>query len=200
MAEQIIDGTGSGQKVKVDAQNRLHTHSVTEGLVEHASANGNSYNVNTGTITLTSATESSLLYLKNNSDFDIHIASIGYLMGNSTGGTGDINITVLRNPSLGTVVSDASIVAINKNKNVGSSKDLTADIFKGGEGKTITDGDPLYYSLVAGSARGYVIATGTIVVPKGGSIGVKLTPQTGNTSMGVQVFMSVTEYKIDKAL
>jgi hypothetical protein len=200
MSEQIIDGTGTGKKAKVDSQNRLHTHSVTEGLVEHASSNGNSYNINTGTITLTSANESGLLYLKNNSDSDIHIASIGYLMGNSTGGTGDINITVLRNPSLGTVVSDEVLVSINENKNVGSSKELTADIYKGGEGKTITDGTPLYYSLVAGSARGYVIATGTIVVPKGGAIGVQLTPQTGNTSMGVQVFMSVTEYKIDQSI
>ena len=197
MSEQIIDGTGSGKRVKVDSQNRLHTHSVTEGLVEHASANGNSYNINTGTMTLTSSTESSLLYLKNNADADVHIASIGYLMGNSTGGIGDINITVLRNPSLGTVVTDAVIVDINQNKNVGSSKNLTADAFKGGEGKTITNGEPLYYSLVAGSARGYVIETGTIVIPKGGSIGIKLTPQTSNTSMGVQVFMSVTEYKID---
>jgi hypothetical protein len=200
MAEQIVDGTGSGKKVKVDAQNRLHTHSVTEGLVEHASANGNSYNINTGSLALTTANESALLYLKNNSDFDIHIASIGYLMGNSTGGAGDINITVLKNPSLGTIVTDESDVAINQNKNVGSSKNLTANAYKGGEGKTFTNGEPLYYSLVAGSARGYVIATGTIVVPKGGSIGINLTPQTGNTAMDVQVFMSVTEYKIDTVL
>ena len=197
MAEQILDGTGSGKKAKVDVQNRLHTHSVTEGLVEHASANGNSYNINTGTITLTSSSKSALLYLKNNGDADVHIASIGYLMGNSTGGTGDINIEVLRNPSLGTIVSDASLVGINGNKNVGSSKELTADTYKGDEGKTFTNGEPLYYSLVAGAARGYVIATGTIVIPKGGSVGVNLTPQTSNTSMGVQVFMSVTEYKID---
>lgn len=200
MSEQIIDGTGSGKKAKVDAQNRLHTHSVSEGLVEHASANGNSYNINTGTLTLTSSNESGLLYLKNNADSDVHIASIGYLMGNSTGGTGDINITVVRNPSLGTVVSDASLVDINENKNVGSSKELTVNAYKGGEGKTITNGDPLYYSLVAGSARGYVISTGTVVIPKGGAIGVKLTPQTGNTSMNVQVFMSVTEYRIDVSL
>ncbi len=61
MAEEIKDGTGTGKKVKVDAQNRLHTHSVTEGLVEHASSNGNSYNINTGTMTLTTGKESGLI-------------------------------------------------------------------------------------------------------------------------------------------
>ena len=197
MAEQIIDGTGTGRKAKVDAANRLHTHSVTENLIEYAASQGDSYNINTGTIALTSANESSLLYLKNNSDYEIHIASIGYLMGNSTSGTGDVLTEVLRNPTLGTVVSDAVNASIIQNKNVGNSKELTADIFKGGEGKTFTDGTPFYYSLLAGSARGYVIATGTVVIPKGGSIGIKLTPQTSNSAMNVQVFMSVTEYKLD---
>ena len=69
--------------------------------------------------------------------------------------------------------------------------------YKGGEGKTLTDGIDTYYSLIAGSARPYIIATGTIVIPKGGSIGVKMTPQASNTAMNVQVFLSVTEYKID---
>lgn len=198
MAEQILDGTGTGKKAKVDTTNRLHTHAVSESLIEYASSQGDSYNINTGTMSLTTDTESALIYVKNNNDAELHIASIGYLMGNSTGGTGDISITVLRNPTLGTVVSDAIGVDINQNKNVGSSKELNIDAYKGGEGKTITDGTPFYYSLIAGSARGYVIATGTIVIPKGGSIGVKLTPQTSNTSMDMQVFMSVTEYKIDE--
>jgi len=197
MAETIIDGTGKGFEVKVDSTNRLHVHSVNESLVEFAASNGDSYNINTGTLVLTSALESSLLYFKNNGDFEVHISSIGFLMGNSTGGVGDVNITVVKNCSLGTVVTDAVEVDINENKNTGSSKELSLQAYKGGEGKTLTNGVDTYYSLIAGAARPYVITTGTIVVPKGGSIGVKLTPQTSNTAMNVQVFMSVTEYKID---
>ena len=197
MAETIIDGTGKGFEAKVDSTNRLHVHSVNESLVEFAASNGDSYNINTGTLVLTSALESSLLYFKNNGDFEVHISSIGFLMGNSTGGVGDVNITVVKNCSLGTVVTDAVEVDINENKNTGSSKELSLQAYKGGEGKTLTNGVDTYYSLIAGAARPYVITTGTIVVPKGGSIGVKLTPQTSNTAMNVQVFMSVTEYKID---
>lgn len=197
MAEVITDGTGTGYDAKVDNTNRLHTHAVTENKVEYASSRGDSYNINSGTMELTTANESSVLYFKNNGNYESHIASIGFLLGNSTGGSGDFNIAIVKNCSLGTLVSDAIDVAINQNKNVGSSQQLTIDAYKGGEGKTLEDGTDLYYSLVAGSGRPYVISTGTVVIPKGGSIGVKVTPQTGNTSMNLQVFLSVTEYKID---
>ena len=196
MAETIIDGTGKGFEAKVDSNNKLSVYSVSENKVEFAASNGDSYNINTGTLVLTSAIESSLLYLKNNGDSDLHIASIGFLLGNSTGGAGDLNVTVVKNCTLGTVVTDEVVVDINQNKNTGSSQELVADIYKGGEGKTITNGTDLYYSLVAGAGRPYVISTGTVAIPKGSSIGIKLTPQTGNTSMSLQVFLSVTEYKI----
>lgn len=195
MAEQIIDGTGRGFRVLVDSSNRLHTQAVTETIVESASEDGRAFNINTGTINLTTANESALLYLKNNGDRDIHISSVGYLLGNSTGGSGDVILKVIKNPTAGTVVSDAIATDILENKNVGSSNIITVDAYKGGEGKTLTDGSNFYYSLIAGAARPYVISTGTVVIPKGGSIGVKVTPQTGNTSMNIQIFLSAIEYK-----
>jgi hypothetical protein len=197
MSEQIIDGTGTGKKVRVDNANRLHTHSVNETLIEYAASQGDSYNINTGTINLTSATESALLYFKNNGNNDVHIASVGYLIGNSTGGTGDLQTKVIKNPTTGTIISGAVNVGINSNKNAGSSKVMDIDAFKGAEGNTFTDGTDFYYSLLSGAAKTYVIATGTVVLPKGSSIGVSVTPQASNTSMDVQIFMSVTEYKLD---
>lgn len=197
MSEQIIDGTGTGKKVRVDNANRLHTHSVNETLIEYAASQGDSYNINTGTINLTSATESALLYFKNNGNNDIHIASVGYLIGNSTGGTGDLQTKVIKNPTTGTIISGAVDVGINSNKNAGSSKVMDVDAFKGVEGNTFTDGSDFYYSLLSGSAKSYVISTGTVVLPKGSSIGVSVTPQSSNTSMDIQIFMSVTEYKLD---
>lgn len=194
MAEEIKDGTGTGHRAKVDASNRLHVQSVTETINESASENGRAYNINTGTLSLTSANESAVLYFKNTGDNDIHVASIGYLLGNSTGGSGDLNLKVVKNPTAGTVVSDASAVAINENKNAGSSKSLSVLAYKGGEGKTLTDGTDFYLSLQSGAARSYVINTGTLVMPKGSSIGVKITPQASNTAMNVQVFLSVIEY------
>lgn len=197
MAETIIDGTGNGKKVRVDSRNRLHTHSVSETVGESASGNGDTYNINTGTISLTTANESALLYLKNNGDFPLRITTIGFLIGNSTAGTGDLNLSVDKNSIAGTIISGASVVDINQNKNVTSSKSLTVDVFKGAEGNTATGGAETFKTLLSDSAVTYTIMTGDITIPKGGSITVFATPQASNTSMGIQVFLAVTDYKLD---
>jgi hypothetical protein len=194
--EVNIKNGSNGNIAEVTATGRLKTYGVSESIVENAAENGNSFNINTGTINLTSANKSAVLYLKNNSDREIHIASIGFLLGNSTGGTGDVLLEVIKNPTAGTIVSGASAVAINENKNAGSSNTLTVDAYKGAEANTITDGSTWYYSLLAGAARPYVIATGTLVIPKGSSIGVNVTPQASNTSMDLQVFLSLIEYTL----
>jgi hypothetical protein len=193
MAEQIVDGTGTGYKLKVDPNNRGHVFSVSETIAEAAARQGDSYNINTGNIILTSANKSSILYLKNNGDVDLAILSIGFLMGNSTGGTGDVVVEVTKNPTAGTLISGALPVLIDENKNAGSSKSLNIDVFKGLEATTITNGTDWYYSTLAGSARAYVIATGSIIIPKGSSMSVSITPQTSNTSMNFSLFMSLIE-------
>lgn len=182
----------TGKKVGVTEQGRLGVDSISKTILENASENGDSYNVNTGTINLTTANESSLLYLKNNGD-PITVVTVGFLIGNSTGGSGDALATVLRNPTSGTIVSGATNVDININKNFSSNKELVVDAYKGAEGNTFTDGDNAYFSLLPGAARGYVIATGGIYIGKGASIGVKFTPPSGNTGMDIQVFLSVAK-------
>jgi len=194
--EIYIGNPTNGDKALVTSEGRLRTYSVSETIVENAAEDGNSYNVNTGTINLTSANESGVLYLKNNGINDLHIASIGFLLGNSTGGTGDLEVKVYKNSTAGTLISGATDVDILENKNGGSSNTLTVDCYKGAEGSTITDGASWYTSLLAGSARPYVISTGTIVIPKGGSVSVSITPQASNTSMNVQVFLSLIEYTL----
>jgi hypothetical protein len=194
--EIYIGNPTNGDKALVTPEGRLRTYSVSETIVENAAEDGNSYNVNTGTINLTSANESGVLYLKNNGINDLHIASIGFLLGNSTGGTGDLEVKVYKNSTAGTLISGATDVDILENKNGGSSNTLTVDCYKGAEGSTITDGASWYTSLLAGSARPYVISTGTIVIPKGGSVSVSITPQASNTSMNVQVFLSLIEYTL----
>jgi hypothetical protein len=196
MSTQILDGTGNGYKVMIDSKKRIHAFSVSTDIQGQSAVEGNTYNINTGTVSLSSANESGLLYFKNNGETDLHISSIGYLIGNSTGGTGDIIAKVLRNPDGGTVVSDETLVDVNINKNFGSSESLTVSAYKGGEGKTLTGGEEAYYSLVPKDATQYVIATGTLVIPKGKSLGVSITPQSGNTSMDVQVFLAVINYKL----
>ena len=187
----ISDGTGKGYQAKVDNLNRLHTHGTVRTEEEFGAIAGQTYNVNTATISLTSSNESAVLYFKNDSNEDIFISNIGFLLGNSTGGAGDIHITVLKNPTAGTIIDNALPAPVEVNKNFGSSLELTADAFKGAEGHTFTDGSIAYRSLLASAARTYVIATGNIVLTRGKSIGVKITPQAGNTAMDIQMFLSI---------
>ena len=193
----IVDGTGSGNRAKVGANNRLYTSAVSSTTVESLALSGDTFNFNTGDITLTSGNESGVAYLKNNEDESLLITSVGFLLGNSTGGTGDLVCKIYSDVSTGTLVSGATATDILVNKNFGSSKTLLADAYKGTEGSTITDGTLAYTSRLAGSARPYVIATGALVLPKGEAIAVSITPQTSNTSMIVNVFMAISKNTLD---
>lgn len=196
MAEQIegTDGVSANKNVMgVNSKGLGLTKALTQEELEAAAEDGRSYNINTGSITLTSANKSACLYVKNNSTKDIIIPLAGFLIGNSTGGTGDLLLEIVRNPTTGTIVSGAGAVAVEANKNFGSNKTLTVDAFKGAEGNTITDGTTAYYSLLNSAGRQYVINTGWVVLPKGSSIGINVTPQASNTSMNIQCFLSIIE-------
>lgn len=192
----IENGVGNATKAFVDDNHRLHTRSVAEPSQGEAAITGNSYNLNTGSITLTTANESALAYIKNNGERPIHIESVGYLIGNSTGGVGDLLVTLLRNPSSGSIITNATPLDVNINKNFSSQKSLTVDAYKGVEGATFTSGEQAYFSLLPRSGNPYLINTGKIVLGKGASIGVKIRPQVGNTLMDMQVFFAVTDYDL----
>jgi hypothetical protein len=184
----ITDGTGTGKVAKVDEQNRLFTKTVSKSAIEDATDEGRSYNLNTGIITLTSANESGVLYLKNTDPLnDIHISAIAVGVGPSTGGTATSinNITVVRNPTGGTIVDNATNVDINSNRNFSSSKALTSDAYKGAEGNTLTGGSD--HLLLFQASGGRLFATIDEVLSNGASIGVNILPQTDNTSMNVYV-------------
>ena len=174
----IIKDPRSSQAATVE-NNRLFTRSVTATVVQESATNGDTYNVNTGTINLTSGNKSGVLYLKNNSQNDIVVDVIGYLLGNSTGGAGDLIAEVKKNPTTGTLISNATPVDIMQNKNFSSSDELDVLAYKGVEGATVTDGISTYFSLLPAAARSYSIATGNIVLAKGNSLSIEITPQTG---------------------
>jgi len=196
MAFRIEDGTGKGYKVKVDKFNRIHTSAVTEAESDHHASTGDKYNLNTGDITLTTGAESAVFYLKNNEDKDIVVTALIYNIGNSVNAccaavTGqDILVDVYRNPTAGTVVCCATALSMNANMNFGSSKTLTIDTYKGAQGKTLTGGTIAIASRFNGVGR-KVITLGAVAIPKGTSIGVKVTPPTGNASMTIQVAAAV---------
>ena len=190
---QIQDGAGSGVNAEVDSNQRLHTDAVTFSRAELEVELGNAYNINTGTIALTSASKSSVLYVKNNENEPLVIESLIYLLGSSTGGTGECVITVIRNPTAGTIVSNAvDCEMAGVNRDFGSNQTLNADMYKGAEGDTITASDgKAIESILPIAQRHRLGGVGDIVLEKGSSIGIEITPPPGNTGMNAQFAMSV---------
>jgi hypothetical protein len=180
----IEDGTGSGKKAAVNDSNRITVQGITESEANHASGVGTRFNVNTGPITLTSANESAVFYFKNTGDDPISITSFIYNFGTSTGGSGDWLASIYRNPTTGTVVSDATAVDMNANLNFASQTELFAVTYKGAEAKTLTDGTEAVATIASSGGR-VIIALGSVILAKGSSVGVKFTPPASNTSASV---------------
>jgi len=182
---RIQDATGQGPGAKVGATNRLYTFAIAENFEEFANKEGDAYNINTGTITLTDAVDTPILYLKNNEDKDLIVTALALGVGPSTGAATDANavITVVRNPTAGTIVSGATAVDMNQNRNFGSSKTLTADAYKGATGNTMTDGDDIIQLYQSENSR--LFATLNIIIPKSKSVGIKFDPAASNTSQDV---------------
>jgi hypothetical protein len=181
----IEDGTGTGRKAQVNSGNRLYVRSVSNTEGQEANTDGDAYNINTGYVTLTNAVDTPVLYVKNNEIKSLYIEAIAFGVQPSTGGvsTEKTYATVIRNPTAGTIVSDATDVPIKSNRNYGNQNVFDADVFKGGTGSTLTDGeDHLILQLSEGSRA---FATINEVIPKGASIAIKIKPPTSNTSMDV---------------
>jgi hypothetical protein len=186
MPDMILDGQGKGYRAKVNENQRLYTNSIT--IEENFSATklGNSYNINTGIIDLTDATETPIMYFKNNEEQRFHILTVVFAAWTSTGGTGTDGVPKLvfvRNPTTGTIISSPTNVDINSNRNYGSSNTLTVDAYKGATGDTMTDGSD--HILVQLGTSGRTAISIDEILPKGSSIGVKYTPQGSNTSQKV---------------
>ena len=182
----IIQDASTGKTARVNLDNTISVHGINLSEAEHATDIGDSYNINSGTITLTTAGESGVLYFKNNEDRNIHVDGLVMILGPSTGGatTDTTRIRVYSNPTTGTLISTALAADIVQNRNFGISSTLVADVYKGATGNTITNGDLFLDSLQSpGSSVPIAI---DITLPKGKSLGISFEPNDSNTSMKVQ--------------
>jgi hypothetical protein len=177
----IQDGTGTGNRVKVSG-NRIFGHTITESEGVHAAEQGDAYNLNTGTIGLTSSTASSVFYLKNNESRDLIVEALAVGIGSAGTTTDSSVITIIRNP---TSVSYSTAVDMNANRNFGSSKTLTADAYKGAEAATTTGGtDAVQFYQSAG---GRLFAPIDLVLTKGDSFAVEIDTNTSSGTTNVYV-------------
>ncbi len=182
--------TGDGQHV--DANQLAHTFSVTLPEKDFAAVKGWKFNVNTGDIAITNTTKVSLLYIKNNENYDLMCDSFIYNIGTSTGGSGDWLVDVVINPTAGDIITNANDCQVpgsdvESNQNTGSTNTLSGNFYKGAQGETALSGGRGESILTrASGATRAVISLGGLVVAKGGSIGFNFTPPGSNTSMNVQ--------------
>ena len=187
----IEDGTGSGKKAKVNADNKVEVSAITLSEYEEAALDGRAFNINTEIIALTGTGESAVLYVKNNEAQPISIQ--GFFIGVGTlSGTSSESILVqaFTNPTGGTIVDNASAITI-ANRDLGSTKTFSIDAYKGVDGDTLTGQDttPILYQFQGGSSR--VFGTVNLVLPRGASIGVTIDL---NTTGGANIYAGFTGF------
>lgn len=180
----IIQDGQTSHSAKVSDLGRLEVNALSFDLIEHYNDEGEAYNYNTGTINLTSANESALAYLKNNESEDVIVPSFIFLLGNSNS-SGDVNLKIYRNPTAGTLISGGSS-AVPVNRNFGSSNTLSGSFLKGAEASTITSSDGVAISSIVQDG-GRTVVSVSVILPKGSSVGVSITPPASNTDMDIQI-------------
>ena len=107
MTTEIQDGIGNGYRAQVDSDHRLHVNSVTRSQDEQAALLGVSYNMSTGSVSLTSGGESCVAYMRYTGEDPFVIKEIILIPGISTNGTGNALIKIIKNPTSGTIIDNA---------------------------------------------------------------------------------------------
>jgi hypothetical protein len=183
---KVESGSGNGREAKVGNNNRLFTDSVTTPEGVQALKEGDSYNINTGIVSISATT--GMLYLKNNEDKNLFIEAI--VIGTGAGSyntTGEVQIQITRNPTTGTLIDNTTAVPQNANRNFGSAKTLTATAYKAAaSGNTITNGDDIIL-IGAPNAQARTFATINLLLEKGNSIGVEVNPNLSSGSVNCYV-------------
>ena len=185
MGIEIVGGPAN-TKAKVNLSQRLTVAATNRTAAKQSVLLADSFNIISGSVNLTSANESGILYIKNNENRDLVMEFAAVDLGPSTGGdTIAPLIKFIRNPTTGTLISTATAADIVSNQNFSSSRTLTADTFKGVEGATVTDGTD--HSLRFTRSDREANLELDILLEKGDAMAVTVTPETNNTSMNVLV-------------
>jgi len=192
MSMIISDGTGSGNTTKVSG-NRVFSHAITEAEPIHSTERGDAYNFNTGNIGLTTASASSVMYIQNNETQDLIVEAIACGV-DSAGTTNNLTtVTVIRNP---TSVDYSTAVDMNANRNFGSSKTISADVYKGAEGSTTTGGNSIIQFYMGAGTR--LFAPINLLLPRGSSMAIEM--DTNTTSGTTNVYAAMVTYLKDPNL
>jgi len=184
MPEMLRDGTGNAYLAKVNNENRLVTLSITKDRIgDIAQTTSEAFLIATNFVSLTTtASFSGLLYIKNTSDKNLIVRTIRVC----TTGTGYIQCKITRNPTAGTLISDAN-AAIAYSGNLDSSATIQADTYAAsGDGKTITDGNFMTNFTTRSPGHSIENYDGVLIVPKNRAFAIECKPSV-STEVCVEV-------------
>lgn len=181
MGFQIQDGTGKGYNASVDMTNRLLSRTINETIFESSAEDGEAYFIGTPLITLTNAALSGVFLITNNEDYDVIFNNFFFIAESTTGGSPQIFRSSWYK---GSTALSSSTATTPLNQNFGSSKTLDVTAVYGAQGSTFTGGSVVaQLSFPIGQ---FNELDAKLVLPKGSTFGIGITPPTGNTSMAFQ--------------
>ena len=118
MAHVLEDGSGKGYSQKVNENLRAYVSSLGHTTSEAAVSRGDAFNLNTGTMTFTADATLGAVWLKNNEDSPLVIDAIAAAVGFPSKQDQTGIITLVRNPTGGTVFSEGYTTGtMNQNRN-----------------------------------------------------------------------------------
>lgn len=173
MSVEIIDGTGKGNRAKVDIDNRLQVFAVTESRIADISARkGESFILTSDFISLTTTGSfNGLQYIKNtNTEKDLYIDKIRVCGTGSS--MGYVQCKLYKNPTTGTLISDAND-GITVPSNMGSNEVYDGlNYAASADGKTVTDGEQFSQFTVHLPGHTTQEYQGNLIIPSGKSIAI----------------------------
>lgn len=198
MSTQIEDGSGSGKRSKVDANNRLHTATVARKERDAAINKEDAFLFGSTVIGLTNAVSTPLTYIKNTSDKDLIIESVFLSIGDSTGGTGSGYFTVWKNiDETSGIVTTATACPVT-NMDIGSAEPFVGDAYIGATGETFTGGTGLHTTILQPSITNVIPIPVPFKIAKGQNLMFSAQAPTGNTSF--ELMLAITVYYLDNEL
>lgn len=167
----IIKDGSAGFTAGVNSHNQLQTHSVSLPAGVDATELGKGWNLNTGQMTITG--DGSIMYIKNTEEASFTIEAIAFAFGDGITFTDFPNVHLEKNPIGGTIITDATPLDMEQNRNFSYSDDFGGLAYKGGTGKTLTGGDGHVAEFML-NKTGRSFFNLNFVLPKQSSLGIEL--------------------------
>jgi|TARA_Y100000310_G_scaffold210338_1_gene210939 hypothetical protein len=163
MAEELIDGTGSGNRAKV-RNNKLDTYSVIEPEEKYANRKGKQWSLSFTTTPVGAGDY--FFYIKNIGEPTLSITDIRSMCA----GVDTIECYTVSGTPTYTASSDITPVA----KNLGSSKTPLATIKKDTDITGLSENGKIYFQRLDTADKGYKLsASANIIIPQGHSLALK---------------------------